>query len=415
MSRARLWIAALCGAALCLPPAALAAEPTLDQVLAGYAKARGGEAAWQKVQSLTMSGSFSSFSHRKPFTFNAMRPGYYYFESESLRGRMVHAVDADGPWWIMPAIGEPLWSKRIQPPHKPLIARAGLFEPPLLGAVAKGHAVKLLGAGDIDGMPTVDLEVTLATGEKEIWHLDPKTYLEVAIDATTFDFTQSGGPIAERTYFEDFRTAGGIVLPYRVQKEYLARYTLLEVQDVAINPPLEAATFTFQLPAGMERLRGFRGDYAVKFEVPGRPNTPWQVFQGTAKIDSRLDGAVLDETSEINFGGSVVRQERRWAFDRFDQIFRIVQLDDNAFQPSVYVGKVEAEAIQVDNLGTQSGSVDESGTETFDRFTVRDLGAEGIKFEGEQSSDGGKTWTAAWRATYTRPVPEPAAGEAAKK
>lgn len=383
-------------------PGALAAEPTLDEALAAYEKARGGVAGWQKVQGMSMSGTYASWSQRHPFTLDKLRPNYYHFSTVSLRGPMIQAVDENGAWWIMPAVGDPPFSRRTPAPSDDLVERDGLFEPPLLNAKAKGHQLKWLGRGDVDGTPTWDIELTLAgTEAKETWHLDAKTFLEVSIEATTWDFTQKGEAMPEITYFEDFRPVGPIVLPYKVQREFQARITSLEVAEIELDPPaLKAERFGYQLSEGMAWLRRLHGEHAAKLEFPGRPNQPWFAFTGTSTFTALFDGALLDEDIRVDVFGQPQRTLRRWSYDRADQLFRVHQVDFIQVSPSVYVGKLENDSMVIDNLSTQSGSVD-GGTETFERWTVKDLGAEGIRIEADNSSDAGKTWAPAWRVTYT--------------
>ncbi len=131
-----------------------------------------------------------------------------------------HLVGArrKGPYWIYPAYSSPPWPVRTPTPSDAIMDRWALLEPPLLGARAKGHQVALLGRGDIDGTPTIELELTLQSGAKEKWHLDAGTYLETAVDATVTDFTQSGAPMNERSYPSDFRKVGKIVIPFKVER-----------------------------------------------------------------------------------------------------------------------------------------------------------------------------------------------------
>ena len=224
------------------------AETELDQVLRRYEEARGGVAAWRATETLSASGIYASFSHRKAFKLEMRQPSFYYFDTESLRGRALFARDEKGPYWIYEAIGTPTWPTRVEAPLDAIIARQAIFEPPLLDARAKGHRVELIGPSDLDGTPVIVLELTLATGEKEKWYLDPTSGLEVAIDATIYDYTQTDKPVAERSYPSDFRKVGNIVVPHKVEKEYLARYSLLEIHEIKVNAGWPAEKFRMPDP-----------------------------------------------------------------------------------------------------------------------------------------------------------------------
>ncbi len=398
----RLALLALLSAPLLAAPSfAETAKDDLDDVLKRYEAARGGVAAWREIETLSASGIYASFSHRKPFKLEMRRPGYFHFDTESLNGATLWARDEQGPYWIFPAYGLPPWPVRVTPPSVAQMDRLALLEPPLMDARAKGHQVKLLGRGDLDGTPTIDLELTLATGEKEIWHLDPETYLELAIDATIFDFTQAGGPVPERSYPEDFRKVGKVLIPFKVEKEYLSRYSKLEITELKVNQGWPAEKFRMPINAGMEALRALTGDFTVKLEVPGRPNQPWRSFEGKSKVAAHFEGAVLDETFEAEIDGNKQQVLRRWAWDRFDELYRVMQTDLDTTHPHLFVGKLDGGKIHLDDSATGSAAT-QNGQETFERFRVEVKGPDELYFEGEQSGDGGKTWTPAWRMTYIR-------------
>lgn len=242
----------LFGLSLLLSLAALPvlAESELDQVLRRYEEARGGVAAWRATETLSASGIYASFSHRKAFRLEMRQPSYYHFDTESLGGRALFARDEKGPYWIFAALGTPAWPTRVEnpAPYAAMVDRQALFEPPLMDARAKGHRVELIGRGDIDGTAVIVLELTLASGDQEKWYLDPVSGLEVAIDATIFDFTQTDKPVAERSFPSDFRKVGKIVVPHKVEKEYLARYSLLEIHEIKVNEGWPAEKFRMPDP-----------------------------------------------------------------------------------------------------------------------------------------------------------------------
>ena len=227
--------------ALLLAPAASA--QTVDEVVAKYTAARGGAERWKAVQSLEMTGIFTSYSQSHPFTMRWKRPGLYRFESTSMTHAFKVGRDAGGVWWIFPGYGIQE-AARAQEPDSVVITRDSEFEPLLFGWKEKGHKVELAGPGDIDGQATLQLKVTLANGWTETWHLDPKTFLEVAVDSRTVDRTQPGGEnMPQRAYFLEFRTVEGLVIPHRIEKEFGARHSVLEIEKVTVNPALDDAAF----------------------------------------------------------------------------------------------------------------------------------------------------------------------------
>jgi hypothetical protein len=111
----------------------------------------------------------------------------------------------------------------------------------------KGHKVELAGPGNINGQKTVALKILLANGWEETWHLDPQNWLEVAVDSKVMDYTQTRSQITQRAYFSDFKTVNGLVIPHRIEKEYGARASLMVIETVKIDVPLEDTAF--KMPA----------------------------------------------------------------------------------------------------------------------------------------------------------------------
>jgi hypothetical protein len=233
----------------------LAAQPaTVDEIVAKYTAARGGLERWRAVSALEISGTYTSFSKDAPFTLQRKRPDLYRFESATLAGPFTIGNDASGLWWVFPLQGaEPV--QRVDAPDylvfRDQLSRDAQFEPPLLGWKEKGYQVALLSPGDIDGQPTVRLELTPPKGPKEVWHLDPKTGLERAIDSTVYDYSQKGESMPMRTFFSDFRPVGGpqgIVLPHHLEQEYGARFAIFSVEKVRLDPPLVESAFAMPPP-----------------------------------------------------------------------------------------------------------------------------------------------------------------------
>ncbi|MEM6457413.1 MAG: PQQ-binding-like beta-propeller repeat protein, partial [Acidobacteriota bacterium] len=239
------------------------ALPTLETVLAGYAKARGGRDAWRAAHTLAIEGTQATFSQIQPMTLVRRRGAahdHFVMTYDTLGGPLKMAQDEHGPWWIFTLfqIAEPA---RINAgPYRALVQRRAHFEPLLLDPAARDLRVTLLGRDAIDGRETLALEVVWpaadpATGmsepPREVWHLDPATYREIAIDGRVSDFTQGQQPMDLRTYFSDFRTIdGGLVVPFNVVREFGARFEEMAIAQVRVNPDdVNDAIFAGPAPA----------------------------------------------------------------------------------------------------------------------------------------------------------------------
>lgn len=234
--------ATLCALASLLATAALAEAPSAAEIVERYVAARGGAERWAAVESLELSGAYAAFSEKAPFTLLRGRGDRYLLQFTLLGSPAVRARDGEGPWWVHGLI-QPEAARITEGPYKSLLERESIFGPALLGHEARGWKVEAASAGDVDGRPTVNLEVTLPDGAKETWFLDAETYLEVAVDSQVIDYTQGPKPMRQRAFFDDFREVDGLVLPFRVDFEFGARLEAMEVERASVGGAVDDSRF----------------------------------------------------------------------------------------------------------------------------------------------------------------------------
>ena len=108
----------------------------------------------------------------------------------------------------------------------------------------KGIGVELLGPGELEGIGTIDLKITLSDGHEETWYLDAETYREFAIDTEVYDHTQLREPMRQRTFFDDFREVEGLVFPFQIEWEFWARLETMTIAKITLNPEIDDARFS---------------------------------------------------------------------------------------------------------------------------------------------------------------------------
>jgi len=231
---------------LALLPAvpAAAGALTVDEIVDRHVAARGGLERWRAVRSLEVTGTQIAFSVASPFTLQRQRPNLYRFEQKLFDQGVVLVHDGTAPWWVHPILGveEPA---ETPDPEGMMTRRAAEFEGVLIDHKAKGHKVELLGQEELDGQDTYKLKVTLKDGSEEIWHLDTKNFLEAARFAQATDL---GREVPGWTYFSDFRTVEGLVIPHREDREYSIRHVALTIEKVRVNPEIDPERFKRPAP-----------------------------------------------------------------------------------------------------------------------------------------------------------------------
>ena len=227
---------------LLAPLGADAEEVDAAEVVARYLKARGGAENWRGVDTLELTGIYSAFSFYEPFRLIRKRGDWYRLDYVVLSSPAVRARDGEGPWGQDPLL-LPEAARIAEDPYKTQLERESLFGLALLDHESRAIAVELIGEGEVEGQPTVDLRLTFPGEREEIWHLDAESWLEVAVDAQIWDHTQSADPIHRRTFFDDFRPVEGLMLPFQVDHEFGARLEAMTVHEVRVNPDLDDAEF----------------------------------------------------------------------------------------------------------------------------------------------------------------------------
>lgn len=223
--------------------AVAAADADADAILERYAEARGGRERWAEVKTLRATGAYSAFSFKEPCTLIRSRGDRYRLDFDMLQAPAVRARDAAGTW----GLHKLLWPEPARvdgSPYQRQFEREAVFGPLLLEAAERGLELESLGAGEIDGIPTVGLRVTWPDGLEETWHLDAETYLEVAVDYDVVDFTQARDPVLQRTFFDDFRPVDGLVLPHWLEHQFNHRLENLTIERWEVNPQLADDAFS---------------------------------------------------------------------------------------------------------------------------------------------------------------------------
>jgi hypothetical protein len=390
--------AAVTGATFALALVATGAlhAATLDELLALHERARGGKARWQAVQSLVLRGEQETFSETSSFTLVRAQPGRMRWEYEALRKPTVVVWNGDAGWWIEPLFGG--WPTPLPTMNRKMLARDAQIVPPLLAWRENGDRLELVGETTLEGRPTIELALKRADGEEESWHLDPATGLEVARRSRGSDYGQA---LEQWTYYSDYRTVAGLVLPHRIDMSYGIRAVAQTVDSVEVDVEVDPASFALPPSEGMAPLAPLAGEWRVEIETRPGPRAPFAKTQSTSTIRWLVAGNVLEERLTWENQGipsSVVRL-RSW--DRFRRSYRFVEVDDFAGYLNVQEGVLADGAVTVSNEKTAT-TLDAFGQVFHQRDRTFDIGPDGFSVETELSTDGGKTWFVATKYRYLR-------------
>lgn len=379
----------------------VSAAPSCDEIIAKHIQAHGGLDAWNAVATLKIEGTYTGFSEPAPFTLIRKRPNAFFFDHVLGKRPVTIGFDGQQAWWINTWYGVD-WPIKIAGPDLNTILQERDFATPFFDYREAGYRVELVGQDEFEGQQVFQLKLTRPSGSEETWFLDAKTYLEKARKSMGSDF---GREVPQTTFFSDFRTVEGLVIPFRIESEFDIRYRVMEIAKIEVNPKIDDAIFHMPLPKGMQPLQGMLGDWEVELHGRRSPQAPLQVVaKTTAHIAPLAAGGLFQETMTY-VQGIPIESIRTWSFDRYKNLYRMTQYNDFHKVMQIFQGTFEEGALVVDNLTTDT-AFEERGVLHHDRLTFTDLGSDTWTMTRERSADQGQTWEMDFKAVYTRPQPQ---------
>ena len=208
-----------------------ASPPTVEQILAHYAQARGAMAGAETARTLAIKGTFTSRDRLGTMAAEALikAPDKWM---QILKG-------TNGFVWQRGFDGSAAWevSKWGGPDVDPAIVVLGR----VLVSLYRGDPLTPLlpqmrfkGQEPIGGARAYVVEVALPGQSARLW-FDTKTGLLVRTECGT-------GSIVMQMDWEDYRDIGGLMVPFRVREAGTENWTI-ECSEVKLNAPIDDAAF----------------------------------------------------------------------------------------------------------------------------------------------------------------------------
>lgn len=237
-------------AGLGLVSAIAVAEPALDleALVARHVDARGGKASVESVQTFDSDIRIVEPTFEVDGTYVATRDGKMRVDIRAAGQHVFTEALDDGRAWSWTAdhgvragseAGAAALRHGIELPFKLF----GLHE-----VRGRGHRLDLVGREVVSGIDYHVLRLTLDDGFESLYYLNPATWL-IDRDRQRRALHVDVDPTPEwiETTYEDYRTAGGVLFPYRQVERKLATADVLAtvtVREIRINPPLDPGRFS---------------------------------------------------------------------------------------------------------------------------------------------------------------------------
>ena len=378
--------------AICLSPVMHAQD--VEEIITKHIKAHGDIDKWETIQSMEIRGRFTAFSEEDDFYTLKTKSGTYYSKLHLGQFEVTEAFDGTSGWTIDPW-HEFTYPRELNKAEVNVFNQKAEFFTPFYKWKERGFKVELLGKDTLDGVEVFAIKLSRQNGKSETWYLDANTFLEYKYESEWVDF---GYGTPAETYFDDFRTVDGIVIPFFIERTFYIRNRMMQLEDVKFNVDVDGKLFKMPRSEEMEKLAFLEGEWEVKVDVWSRRGS-WYRLDSTVSIiqweatNLLLEKIIYDriyvQSKWINYSySSSTKKYRIVVFNGFPSDF---ELFEGSFNDSTFI------ANQVFINGEDS-----TQQKSFSRVILQDMEEDSFIFTIETTRDAGTNWRPQDKFTYIR-------------
>jgi outer membrane lipoprotein-sorting protein len=221
----------------------------LDEVLAAYHEARGGEEAWKAVESMRMSClmQMGGGAMEAPVMIEFKRPNKVRVEITFQGMTGINAYDGETGWMIMPFMGKTEPEELADDQLKDLQEQAE-FEGLLVNYEEKGHTVELIGEEEVEGTPAYKLKITKANGDIVYTYLDSEYFLEFKSETKRM---VQGNEVEVSSISGDYKEVDGLVIPHSIEVSFgnMPAQQVITIEKIEFGVELPDDRFIMPTPA----------------------------------------------------------------------------------------------------------------------------------------------------------------------
>lgn len=254
---------------------------SVQQIVDRNMTARGGQQAWQRVTSMSLTGKLDAGKTRTdggelaavnrqerakakaelrkaiqegkpvaqtqqviqlPFQMDLKRPALTRLEIPFQGETAVQVFDGTNGWKLRPFLGRHEVEAFTQDELKSAASQQEL-DGPLFNYTAKGTKVELEGGELVDGRGAYKLKLVLKNGDvRHLW-IDAQTFLDVKIDGVPR--RMDGKLRTVVTYFRNYKPVDGLLIAHELDTavEGMPGAQRILIEKVALNPVLDPSRF----------------------------------------------------------------------------------------------------------------------------------------------------------------------------
>jgi len=367
---------------------------TADEIIKKHIDAHGGIENWNAIQSIKITGNFTSFSEMHPIEMTKARGGKFYSEHNLGQFPVVEGTDGetywvDDPWF---ELGFPHLANEAE---TYITKQKAEFCTPFFNYKERGFEVSYEGIEKAEGRDCHKLILTRDDGKEESWFLDTKTFLEVKTLSLWADF----GRLTEaETFYDDFREIGSVVLPFYTERVFSIRDRIWEIENVEFNVEPDPSIFELPVSDEMEKLSFMEGNWSVIFETMGRGGALQRADSTTSTIEFVDNMNLLQENiSFISY--FPINKITNWSYNSELETYIMNTFNSFYSRSEIFTGNFSGDTLILENTNIKFSDEPKS---RLGKFKILPTDGDHFVMDVLQSRNEGKSWGPAQRFTYSR-------------
>jgi hypothetical protein len=261
-----------------------------SKIIDQYVKAAGGAKALSRIQTLSLDGTIQPAGADQPgtYTFRVKLPNRYYTEVRIDGKTLIEAYNGKSAWHQSASgeIATLLGSQALE-----IEAAAQYYNSRLLSLPKKKIGAAFKGSVSLRGRETFQIELTYPTGIQWEVFFDPQSHLIAAEKATI-------AGIPQEIDYDDYRTANGIKIPYKMEIHRGAESYTVNLTRAASNETVGERVFDFPIHS--------------QVKLPDLKQLFEEIDANQKEIDKIREnyaGTQLEEETQYDKAGNVSKKE----------------------------------------------------------------------------------------------------------
>jgi outer membrane lipoprotein-sorting protein len=220
-----------------------AQDVSLDNILKNYFENIGGEDAWKKIESMTITGKTSTQGMTMPITIQSKAPAYFKMEMDFQGKKFIQAYDGETAWMLNPFMGGSEPTKMDKEQSKEMSKQK--FQDEFIDYEGKGHQVELAGTEEVDGAETYKVKMTKKGGDVVFYFFETENFVPIMIRSL-----MDSGPMkgqAVETFMSDYQEVDGLMVAFTTEQKMGGNtvFSMTAEQIMFNDEDLKAEMFAF--------------------------------------------------------------------------------------------------------------------------------------------------------------------------